>query len=51
MEKRVIIGVPLRCQVNENGAPIEYIFDYVRRAIFKVGGEVSYEIHDTLMNF
>ena len=40
MEKRVIIGVPLRCQVNENGAPIEYIFDYVRRAIFKVGGEV-----------
>lgn len=40
MRSRVIIGVPLRSNRNELEVPIEYIFDYVRRSINKMGAEV-----------
>lgn len=40
MRSRIIIGVPLRCDRSVEGKPTEYIFDFVRRAINKMGAEV-----------
>ena len=36
---RPLIGILLRYDENENGTSLEYIFDSLRRAVIKMGGE------------